>query len=95
MKIAYIRWKDAVSEEASDSGSHPAEAKLVELEEIGFLLDENEEAVEIGMELSGDASVKPGRWRLHIPRVSIVEMHVIELNRLLPKRRRKAIPSAR
>jgi hypothetical protein len=95
MKIAYIRWKDAVSEEASESGSHPAEAKLVELEEIGFLLDENEEAVEIGMELSADASVKPGRWRLHIPRLSIVEMHMIELNRLLPKRRRKAIPSGR
>jgi len=47
------------------------------------------------MELSADASIKPGRWRLHIPRVSIVEMHVIELNRLLPKRRRKTIPSGR
>ncbi len=91
MKIAYIRWKDAVAEEASD-GSSPTEAKLVELQELGFLLDENEEAVEIGMELSEDAGVKPGRWRLHIPRVSIVQMHVIELDRLLPKKRRKAAP---
>ena len=47
------------------------------------------------MELSADASIKPGRWRLHNSRVSIVEMHVIELNRLLPKRRRKTIPSGR
>ena len=47
------------------------------------------------MELSADASVKPGRWRLQISRVSIAEMHVIELNRLFPKRRRKAIPSGR
>jgi len=95
MKIAYIRWKDAVAEEASDGSSHPTQAKLVELQEVGFLLDENEEAVEIGMELSEDAGVKPGRWRLHIPRVSIVEMHVIELDRLLPKKRRKIVPGGR
>jgi hypothetical protein len=63
---------------------------LVELQEIGFLLDENDEAVEIGMELTEDPEVRPGRWRLHIPRVSIQEMRIIDLDRLLPKRRRKA-----
>jgi hypothetical protein len=68
MKLAYIRWKDAVAEEASDSAPRPSQAKLVGLQEIGFLLDENEEAVEIGMELTEDDEVRPGRWRLHIPR---------------------------
>jgi len=48
----------------------------VELQEIGFLLDENEEAVVIGMEIHHDADVRPGRWRLHIPKVSIQEMRV-------------------
>jgi hypothetical protein len=93
MKVAYIRWKDAVAEEAADSPARPFEAKLVELQEIGFLLDENDEAVEIGMELTDDPDVRPGRWRLHIPRVSIQEMRILDLDRLLPKRRRKAAAS--
>jgi hypothetical protein len=91
MKLAYIRWKDAVSEEASTAVPRPAEARLVELQEIGFLLDENEEAVVIGMELTDDAEVSPGRWRLHIPRVSIQEMRVIELDKAFSKRRRKSV----
>ena len=89
MKVAYIRWKDAVAEEAADDPIRPLEAKLVELQEIGFLLDENDEAVEIGMELTEDAEVRPGRWRLHIPRVSIQEMRVVEVEKAFPKRRRK------
>jgi hypothetical protein len=90
MKVAYIRWKDGVAEEAADSLPRPTEAKLAELQEIGFLLDENDEAVEIGMEVTEDTEVRPGRWRLHIPRVSIQEMRILDLDRLLPKRRRKA-----
>ena len=90
MKVAYIRWKDAVAEEAADGLARPSQAKLVELQEIGFLLDENDEAVEIGMELDDEPGVRPGRWRLHIPRVSIQEMRVIDLDRLLPKRKRRA-----
>lgn len=95
MKVAYIRWKDAVSEEAADGLPRPTQAKLVELQEVGFLLDENDEAVEIGMELTEDAGVRSGRWRLHIPRVSIQEMRVIDLDRLLPKRHRKAAGNGR
>jgi hypothetical protein len=91
MKLAYIRWKDAVAEEAADANSHPTLARLVELQEIGFLLDENDEAVVIGMELTEDLEVSPGRWRLHIPRVSIQEMRVIELDKVFPKRRHRAV----
>jgi hypothetical protein len=93
MKLAYIRWKDAVAEEAADGLSHPPLAELVELQEIGFLLDENDEAVEIGMELSDHPGLRPGRWRLHIPRVSIVEMRVVELDKVLPKKRKRSAPS--
>ena len=90
MKLAYIRWKDAVAEEAGESGPHPAHAELAELQEIGFLLDENEEAVVIGMELTEDTDVRPGRWRLHIPRVSIQEMRVVELSRMFARTRRRS-----
>jgi len=89
MKVAYVRWKDAVAEEAADGPHGPPQAKLAELQEIGFLLDENEEAVSIGMEVTEDSEVRPGRWRLHIPRVSIQEMRVVELDQMLTKRRRK------
>jgi hypothetical protein len=89
MKLAYIRWKDAVSEEASGVGPKPAQAGLVELQEVGFLLDENDEAVVIGMEINQDAAVQPGRWRLHIPKVSIQEMRVVEVEKAFPKRRKK------
>jgi hypothetical protein len=91
MKLAYVRWKDAVVEEASDAVPHSTQARLVELQEVGFLLDENEEAIEIGMELHEDVEVKPGRWRLHIPRVAIQEMRVIELDKAFPKRRKKSV----
>ena len=91
MRLAFIRWKDAVAEEASGAGNVPTQAQLVELQEIGFLLDENEEAVVIGMELTEDPAVSPGRWRLHIPRVSIQEMRTVELEKVFPKRRRRAV----
>jgi hypothetical protein len=91
MKLAYIRWKDAVTEEASGASPVPTQAHLVELQEVGFLLDENDEAVVIGMELTNEVDVAPGRWRLHIPRVSIQEMRVVELEKAFaPRRRRKA-----
>jgi hypothetical protein len=93
MKLAYIRWKDAVAEEAADGTAHPPLAELVELQEVGFLLDENDEAVQIGMEMTDDEGVRPGRWRLHIPRVSIVEMRVAELDKAFPKKRRRSGPS--
>ena len=89
MKLAYIRWKDAVAEEATGPDSNSARARLVELQEVGFLLDENEEAVVIGMELSNDTEVQPGRWRLHIPRVSIQEMRVVDLEKAFSRRRKK------
>jgi hypothetical protein len=89
MKLAYIRWKDAVSEEAAGFGPRPAQAGLVELQEIGFLLDENDEAVVIGMEITQADDVQPGRWRLHIPKVSIQEMRVIEIEKAFTKRRKR------
>ena len=86
MKLAYVRWKDACSEEADDSNPRPVTPALCELHEIGFLLGENDEAVTIGMEQGDDT--KPGRWRLHIPRSAIQEMRVAELDTAFRKKRR-------
>jgi len=80
-----------VAEEAADAASKNPQARLVELQEIGFLLDENEEAVVIGMEINEDSEVRPGRWRLHIPKVSIQEMRVVELDKAFTRRRKKTV----
>ena len=80
-----------MAEEAGEAGSQNPQAQLVELQEIGFLLDENEEAVVIGMEIHNDAEVRPGRWRLHIPKVSIQEMRVVELEKVFARRRKKTV----
>lgn len=88
MKIAYVRWKDAVSEEAAEPNT-AVTAQLCVLDEIGFLLAESDDAICIGMEYQGDDKVRPGRYRLHIPKVSIVDMRVIDLDTVLAKRKRK------
>ena len=89
VKLAYVTWRDACSEEASTPGI-AVKPRLVELREIGFLLNENEEAVVIGMELEPDGGdCEPGRWRLHIPRVAIVSMKVVELEQAFSTEKRK------
>ena len=60
MIVTCIRWRDAVSEEATAQACK-AVAALVELCEVGFLLAETDEAVTIGMEHHGDVAVAPGR----------------------------------
>jgi hypothetical protein len=91
MKIAYIRWQDACTQQADSAEPVPAIPGLAELQEVGFLLAENDEAVVIGMERSGDDTY-PGRWRLHIPRVAIKEMRVADVGKLFPcpRKRHKA-----
>lgn len=81
MKLAYIRWQDAVTEYADDhpSNEQPS-AQLALLEEIGFIIHETDEAVLIGMELTDDVNIMPGRFRLHIPKSGILELRTIELD---------------
>jgi hypothetical protein len=85
MKIAYIRWKDAMSVEGDSS---PAKAVLSTLEEVGWVLDETDEVILIGMELDDPKECIPGRWRLNIPKGQIEEMRVLEWNKALPPRTR-------
>lgn len=68
--LTYIRWHDASYKDAADSPEPIPD--LSDLTEIGFLLGENEKAVLLGMEMDNDGSA-PGRWRLSIPKINIVE----------------------
>jgi hypothetical protein len=87
MIVSYIRWHDAVSEEASDSRA--AKACLAELCEVGFLLDETDQAVTIGMEYQQQEAVQPGRWRLHIPKVCIIERRDVDLDKAFTRGRKR------
>lgn len=87
MTLTYLRWRDACSVEAADA-PRPAVPELSELCEVGFLLAENDQAVLIGMEHQAD-DTRPGRWRLNVPKVSIIERRDVELDKAFPVRRRK------
>lgn len=85
--IVLVCWRDAISEEAVEP--HTAvEPRLVELYEVGFLIGESAEAITLGMEISRDDDIEPGRFRLHIPRVSLVSVEP-----LTRKRARRPVPA--
>lgn len=84
MTLAYIKWKDACAEEANDTSPRPPKAQLAVVYSAGFLLDENDEAVQLGMEYGSD-EVVPGRYRISIPRVQILEMHTVQVVKLKKK----------
>lgn len=89
MKITYIRWRDACSVEAADATPRPAVPELSELIEVGILLAENDDAVLIGMESQAD-DTRPGRWRLNIPKASIIERRDVDMDKAFPVRKRRA-----
>jgi len=80
MTLTWIRWKDALTVEGDH---HPPTAELAILEEVGFLLDENDEAVLIGMESENDT---PGRFRINIPKNQILERRDNEWQKAFPKK---------
>jgi hypothetical protein len=93
MKMTLIRWHDACSVEALGA-STPARAGLSDLTEVGFILDETEDAVLIGMELSND-DTDAGRWRLNIPKGQIKERLDFAVGAKLTVRRVKPKPHGR
>jgi hypothetical protein len=90
-RIAYIRWRDACSEAAEESG--PVIPGLVELDEVGWFVGETDEVITIVMEMEpsyeGEPAARPGRWRLHIPKNAIIEMRVMEASKAFPKRSKR------
>jgi hypothetical protein len=90
MKVAYISWRDACSEEADERNAAVVPG-LAELHEVGFLLGETDEVVTIGMEQCLDGTSHPGRWRLHIPKSAIIFMKVVESEKTFAPGRKKRV----
>lgn len=88
--LVYVRWRDAMHEEAEMGGV--AIPQLISLEEVGWLVGEDEAAVTLAMELepgpevNGEPTTQAGRWRLHIPKVCIEEIRVVDWKKAFPKR---------
>ena len=80
MILAYVKWKDALSVEGDNQ---PAQARLAELDSVGFFLHETEEAILIGMESEDEVA---GRWRLNIPRKQILELRKTTLGKAFGKK---------
>jgi hypothetical protein len=85
MKLAWVKWRDA---------SHGLEEwdvsrmTLSELEEVGFLLREDDESITLGMEHAADATTARRMW-LTIPRGQILDMRVRDLDKAFPARKRR------
>ncbi len=76
--LVYVKWKDAMSVEASSYEDEYPIPQLSVLQEVGWLLAENEEAILLGMELGVD-DVKAGRWRINIPKIQIIARVDVDL----------------
>lgn len=89
MTLTYIKWRDASSQDTASN--EPPKPELVDLEEIGFLLAENDEAIQIAMEHC-PAGTHGSRYRLNIPKINILERLDLDFNKVLgrkvPKTRR-------
>ena len=82
MRLALVTWVDAVQEQGEGT---EAKAQPCTLQEVGWLMDENEQAILIGMENHMVAKgAVPGRFRLHIPRANIKELRVVEAGKAFP-----------
>jgi len=87
LTIAYVCWRDAVQEGADGPEAPVHENPLVTLEEIGWLVGESEESISLSMEHEPESDTW-GRWRLHIPKVNIISLRVLEFDKFPKKRRR-------
>ena len=89
MIVTYIRWMDACSEEATDPNTPISDSPLVELREVGWLINESDDAVSVGLEIESDDA--PSRFRIHIPKCNIVERRDMEVDKAFPVRKRRKI----
>lgn len=72
-KMVLITWKDAMSDYGTEEDT-PAVPELATLYTVGFLLAENSEAVQVGLEVPGHHAPSSGRWKINIPRTNIVSI---------------------
>ena len=87
MELAWVRWRDAshgLNEWDKDRMT------LSELEEVGFILQEDKESITLGMENDiSDPSSKQARLWLTIPKNGIIEIKRRELAKAFPPSRKR------
>jgi hypothetical protein len=84
MICCYLRWRDA------SHGLHEcsvADMGLSELQEIGWLVQEDEEKVTLSMEHEDESSER--RLWLSVPKGNIVERRDIEFEKAFPVKRKR------
>lgn len=84
--IVYITWLDAATSEAAEP-HHPVDTALARLHTAGFLIGETDTTVTVGLEVCGE-DVVPGRYRITIPKSSIVELYTFPVTGLRKKAQR-------
>jgi hypothetical protein len=96
--LCFIHWRDACTEEAADPNTPISPNPLVDLYEWGWLIQETDEAVSLAMEWVSaqagnlaEAGGRAGRYRLHIPKVNIIERKNYDTDKLFrqPAKRKK------
>jgi len=85
MTVTYIKWRDATHGIAEAA---PADMGLAELEEIGWLVREDDESVSISMEYQVEANTT--RLWLTVPKANILERKDRDLDKVFPRRKRRA-----
>jgi len=88
-EVAYFAGKTPWPRKPPYAASKNPQARLVSFRKSDSSWNENEELV-IGMEIHNDSEVRPGRW-VAIPKVSIQEMRVVELDKAFTRRRKKTV----
>jgi hypothetical protein len=84
MTVTYLRWRDA----SFDAGEcDEANMGLSDLQEVGWLVREDDESVTLAMEHQEES--KSRRLWLTVPKVNIAERRDAELERAFPVRKRK------
>ncbi len=84
MTVTYIKWRDATH---GITEAAPADMGLAELEEIGWLVHEDDESVSLSMEYQAEADAR--RLWLTVPKVNIVERKDRDLDKVFPRRKRR------
>ena len=84
MTVTYLKWRDASH---GIGECYPGDMGLVELEEVGWLVQEDDDSVTLAMEHQTGAETR--RLWLSVPKVNIVDRRDAELDRAFPARKRR------
>lgn len=84
MTITYLKWRDATHGMGECA---PASMGLSDLQEVGWLVQEDDEKITLAMEYQPDGDTR--RLWLTVPKVNILDRRDAELDKAFPARKRR------